>query len=389
MNYENSEKYVATRVQRMAGLFLPCYAYFTIMGIPLIFNAIITRLGVDSGTATIATTAEVGCISAATLLVSLMLNSLKPRLTMVLAVSLILIGELASVLIDDFAVLVAARAMAGIGKGLCIGLGLASLARMRGGMRLLSHVGGLTAIITWLGFLIVPAMEERLGAAAVFLFNIVLGVVGFAMAFSMPNRCMDRPVTSTLKAPLSINPKSLSVFSLCLLSSIGASACWLYLQQVGENNGLTATGVGLVGSVATLASVCAPFIATVVFARVKSVWPMLLACLSLGLCSHEYVNTTILGFWMVVIVMSILYLFLMAYARMYSAHVDSSGRSTAAVGAADALGLLIGPVLVATLINLDHGYVPLGNLGSALQFLCVFPVLLMLLAKRGVAPVTS
>jgi predicted MFS family arabinose efflux permease len=382
MSPEAPEQYAATKIQRVAGLILPCYAYFSIMGIPLIFNAIITRFGVDSPTATIATTAEIGCISIATLFVSLILGRLKPRQTMVLAVFLVLIGEAVTLATDHYGLVVVARALAGIGKGLCIGLGLASLAQMKGGMKFLSYVGGLTAVITWLGFLVVPAMEEHIGSSAVFLFNIGMGIIAIPLAFAMPKMKVAKLMSTNFTSRTLLQPRSLAVFTLCLFSSIGASSCWLYLQQVGESNGLTPAGVGLVGSVATLLSVVAPFIATYIFARLKSVWPMLLTCAGLGVCSQEYVHTSVLGFWIIVIVMSVLYLFLMAYARMYSAYVDRSGRSTAAVGAADALGLLIGPVFAATFISLEHGYMPLGNMGSVLQFMSIIPVVILFVCTR-------
>ncbi|MGF6391473.1 MFS transporter [Pseudomonas plecoglossicida] len=386
MAIEQSVRYQATLAQRLAGLLLPCFAYFTIMGIPMIFNAIIVKFNVDSATATIATTAEIGCISLLTLSVSAILAKLRPRTTMIVAVSLFLAGEVISILTDSFAVVVAARALAGVGKGLCIGLGLASLAQMQGGIKFLSWVGGVTALITWLGFLVVPALEGTLGMTTIFQFNTILAVIALPLAFILPGTKIEKLAEKTFSQGFKVDASNVAVFILCLLASVACSSGWIYLQQVGEANGLSAPAVGLCASVATLVSAIAPFIATAIFAKNKSVWPMFIATTILGVCMLEYVNTTVTGWWITVIVMSTIYLFLMAYARMYSAYIDSTGRSTAAVGSADSLGLLIGPIVIAAFTDLSQGFGQLGILGASLQFACVLPILLLILRqRRGVA----
>jgi len=50
----DNKHYQATPIQKIAALFLPCYAYVSMLGIPMTFSGIIEGFSVDAATATIA-----------------------------------------------------------------------------------------------------------------------------------------------------------------------------------------------------------------------------------------------------------------------------------------------------------------------------------------------
>ncbi|WP_321893997.1 MFS transporter [Paraburkholderia tropica] len=377
------QHYEASLGQKLPSIFLPCLGYFAIMGIPMIFGALMSRFAVDAATATVATTSEVAAMTVASLLVSLVLDRLRLKSAMVAAILLIIVGQAVTFSTAQFNVAVVARAATGFGEGLCIGLGLASLAQVKGGAKWLSFLGALAAVFTWIGFLCVPALTDRFGPNAVFFFSFGWAWFGLILAFLAPNRRLERHISNHSSFAGMLDRRNVALFTLCLLSCIGTDACWLYFEQVGEHAGLDAPSVGLIGSTATLLSVLGPFIANFFFKRIKGIGPLVGATVTLGIGSILYIKHGVILFWIVVVVMTVTYVFLMAYARMYSAYIDASGRATAAVGAADSLGLLIGPVIVATFLNLESGYQPLGNLGAVLQLLTLVPAALLVLSTRS------
>lgn len=380
MSLEN-QHYQATGLQKVAALLLPCYAYIGILGIPMSFGGIIEKFSVDPATATVATTAEILCISIASLIVSLTLTYLQPKLVVVMGLVMIIAGQLLTIHTSDFHSVIYARGLTGVGEGLCIAMSLASLAQMNGGTRLLSYTSGLTAALTLCAFLAVPALQEPLGPDAIFWFMLVGAVCCIPFGFSFSGTRIARLIDTT-SVGSAFNCRNISLFTLCLLTSLGANTCWLYFEQVGESAGLTLPQVGIVGSVSMLCAILVPVAGNIIYNRSRRVTPLIIACLLMAVTSYFYVIPSITVFWAVGILMTFLYVFATAYARMYSSDFDSSGRTTAAVGGADSLGMVIGPVLAALTLDLDHGFRPLADFGVVMQVLCLVPGLIILFGLR-------
>jgi len=83
------------------------------------------------------------------------------------------------------------------------------------------------------------------------------------------------------------------------------------------------------------------------------------------------------------VVMSFAYVFLLAYVRMFAAHIDPTGRTTAAVSGADSLGMVIGPLVAAVTLHVVDDFSPLSNFGLMAQGLCLIPCVIFILAKAS------
>lgn len=374
--------YQASSAQKAAALILPCYAYIGILGIPMSFGAIIEKFSVNPATATAATTAEILCISLASLFVSMALSFLQPRITIVGGLALIILGQLLTINTIDFTTLILMRGVTGIGEGLCIAMSLATLAQMQGGTRLLSYTSGLTAALTLCAFLVVPALQESVGVNSIFWFMLVGAVICIPFGLIFSSARIARLVDN-ITVGKAFNLRSVSLFGLCLLTSLGANTCWLYFEQVGETAGISAAQIGIIGSVSMLFAILVPVAANIAFSKSRYVTPLIVVCLLMAVTSYLYVIPNVPLFWFISISMTFLYAFATAYARMYSSDFDSSGRTTAAVGGADSLGMVIGPVLAALTLNLDSGFKPLGDFGVIMQLLCIVPGLFIIMAYRN------
>ncbi|SDB67182.1 MFS transporter [Pseudomonas sp. NFACC13-1] len=373
----------ARPIQKVAALVIPCLASLPIMVMPFIFGAVIDQVQVDSSNATYATSAEISMIALASLLVSIALKVLPPRLTALIGLSLAAIGHFLSIGSTSLEPMIIARAIAGFGEGLCMGMGFATLAQIIGGTRLLAYSSGIVAAASLISFITVPALQSHLGSSSIFWFMLVVTLICFPLFIWMPTAKLKQlPNAGGVYALFNI--KSFSLFLVAFLASSGSNTLWLYFEQVGHSAGMDLAAIGKLGSFSSIPTLLVPFVANFVFARNKTVVPIAVVCLLSGIASYFYgAPPSVIAFCSVVVIMSFLYVFLIAYIRMFSAHLDSSGRTTAAVGGADSLGMVVGPLVAAFTLNLTTGFSSLSSFGLALQSLCVIPCLGFLFYKAS------
>ncbi|MFK8399907.1 MFS transporter [Pseudomonas sp. BGr12] len=376
----------ATTLQKISALLIPCFAYVAVLGIPITFTGIIDTFSVSTATATIATTTEISCIALASLFVSLALSYFNPRSAFILGVLFAGLGQLGTILSPDFTTAVISRGIAGLGEGLCIGIGFASLAQIAGGTRLLGYSAGISAAVTLTAFLVVPKAHDQIGPLAIFWMLLIGYAALLPLAFKLPSKKIEKLAAEITGSAL--NLRGVCFFVLCLLSSMGANTLWLYFEQAGENAHLDFAQIGMVGSVSMLGCIFVPAAANFIFSKVQNIVPLVVVCLCMAVTSHLFVVPNSTVFVCVAITMSFLYVFLLAYARMYSSSFDSSGRTTAAASGADTLGMVVGPMIVAVTLNLDTDFSPLGDYGILMQILCIIPATILIARKsnKGALP---
>lgn len=210
----------ARPIQKVAALVIPCLASLPIMVMPFIFGAVIDQVQVDSSNATYATSAEISMIALASLLVSIALKVLPPRLTALIGLSLAAIGHFLSIGSTSLEPMIIARAIAGFGEGLCMGMGFATLAQIIGGTRLLAYSSGIVAAASLISFITVPALQSHLGSSSIFWFMLVVTLICFPLFIWMPTAKLKQlPNAGGVYALFNI--KSFSLFLVAFLASSG------------------------------------------------------------------------------------------------------------------------------------------------------------------------
>lgn len=381
MNEINEKLYSPSSLQKMAALILPCLASLPIMIMPFIFGGVIKSVGVDAARATFATSAEISMIALGSLLVSITLRFLSPRVTAFAGLIFAFSGHLLSIYSPSFEVMFFARGLAGFGEGLCMGIGFATLAQIAGGTKLLAYTSGIVSALALCSFQLVPVMQPALGPVAVFWFMLTVTLFCLPLTLWIPkNKIIQSQSTSGFGAIF--NTRSLSIFFIAFLASAGSNTLWLYFEQVGTSVGLTLKDVGQLGSLILLPTLLVPFVVNFIFSRTKSILPILVGCVLSGVAAFFYAKyQSQLLFAVVVISMAFLYVFLLGYLRVYSAHTDHTGRTTAAVGGADSLGMVFGPIIAALTLNLSGGFDELGSLGLFMNLLCIIPCILFVVTS--------
>ncbi|MHC8304803.1 MFS transporter [Pseudomonas sp. PB3P13] len=376
-----SGQYAARPLQKIAALIVPCLASLSIFAMPFIFSAMIEAHALDLRRATFATSAEISLIALGSIAVSFALKILSPNKTCIISVLMICLGQLGTIYLSNYSELLFSRAIVGLGEGLCMGVGFSCLAQMNGGAKLLSWCTGIVAALSLVSFILIPEFQPYLGAASVFWVMLAFAVVCLPLAPFIPEFKVSESLAK-LDAVAFLNVRSISLFLVGVLASCGSNTLWLYFEQIGTSSGMSVTEVGRLGSFSSIPTLIVPLVANFVYSKSKTIVPVITACMISAFASYYYANPS--SAWMfsaIVVLMTFVYIFILAFVRMYSAHIDSSGRTTAAVGGADSVGMVVGPLLAAFILNLDSGFQPLGMFGLIMQLLCLVPCLAILVAK--------
>ena len=286
--------------------------------------------------------------------------------------ALLSIVDLATAWVEHYPLLLGWRFGAGLLGGLCVGIGLAALARLNDPDRafglLLFVQFSLGSVVIYL----LPGLETVLGPHAVFYVMAALAALSLIFLPFLPTLRLDRsPVEPS--APL---PANTALLLLAILGyQLAASGIWAYVGLIGRDAGMAAEPVsqyiaatGLLGLLgAMLPVINGKRLGRLFWVSTGLVMSMLAAVL-LNHAQHTvlYVAAMALLFFAWPAVQS----FLLAV----TADMDRSGRLSAMAGLTAYVGLASGPLLAASL--LDHDGFPAMLYSCAGLFFTSFLLLL-------------
>lgn len=280
-----------------------------------------------------------------------LIHRVRWQYAMLTFLTLLAMVDLATAWVEPYPLLLGWRFGAGVLGGLCVGIGLAVLARLNDPDR---AFGLLMFVQFSLGSMVIyllPGLEIALGAHAVFYVMATLAALSLMFLPFLPTLRLDSSSTEP-SAPLQANT------TLLLLAILGyqvaASGIWAYVGLIGRDAGMAAESVsqyiaatGLLG----LLGAMLPVINGKRFGRLFWVTTGLamsmVAAVLLDYAQHTvlYVAAMALLFFAWPAVQS----FLLAV----TADMDRTGRLSAMAGLTAYIGMASGPLLAASLLERD------------------------------------
>nr|WP_285887600.1 MFS transporter [Pseudomonas sp. BJa5] len=353
---------------KLSALLIACLSGLTVMAMPFIFSAIIQKLAIDEAHATLATSLEIAMIALGSIFVSLVLVKINPRLTAIVGLVAYTAGQFLSLSSDTITLMLIARGLSGIGQGLCMGVGFSFLAQAEGGKKLLSYSAGLMSALGLLSFSLVPILNEYAGPDAIFWTLVSVGILCLPLGLSIPSKKLSDEKSVDMPPQKALSLDTLFLFLMSALFSAGSNTLWLYLDPIGASVNLTLVQIGQIGSLGLIAGMLSPFFTNAAYRFSVSPIYLCLICLITGVTSYLNATTASSTVYIAsIIVMGFTYSSFLSYIRMYSAHIDGSGRATAATSGADSLGMVVGPLVAAATLNLANSYHELGVFASLSQ----------------------
>ena len=358
------------------GLLYAAFAYsqgiglITYWALPIITSALMSSLGLSAQEAGLLGTIEFAGLLGSTLLISTVINRGRRRIIGLIAVTIVVGANLVCGLFSlDTAALAIVRFVAGIGAGLALAVGNATIANAQDTQRFSGH---LTIALVALMVIVMPVLgrlSEIAGASGVFLglagIVIISGLSWIFLPDGPPKEGSDNQSDHASQDGLSI-PGLLSmvgfaVLAVALLFGARDTLPWLVAEQLGADAGMSTSQVGDLLSLMFLVSILGPAFLVIVVKYFSARFILAVSMTLTGLFAWMFTvsdgNATV--FSTGIIVWATIYFMAFAQLNAVAALIDRSGRLVSAVGSFFIGGIMIAPVFGGYLLE-QGGYAFLG-----------------------------
>lgn len=333
----------------------------TILALPFLLEATMEGLHLSSLQAGLLATVEFVMITLASLSVSPFIGVLPRKWVALTGTAIGVAANLVSAGVNPlgFETALALRGVAGVGCGLALATGNATVANALDPERMAAQMAALFVAMMIAAFLLIPWASASWGYRGVYgaMAGIMLALS--PLLFWLPQHAkMSRDESGGyVQEQRSSTPAAICILLAILFFSMRDMSAWGFAEQLGIKAGYTPVEVGRLFSVQAVLGIFGPLLASVVGARMGRAFPIIAGVLVAG--SIYFFMLRILGSKVVyttaVMFLTGSYFFAQSYLMAVAAELDRKGRIIAAAGGFISAGAAVGPALGGYLIQ-QHGY---------------------------------
>lgn len=333
-------------IELAALIFVVCTGFSSQMVMPLWIGAIIDDLSLTQSAAGTVASVEFAAVAIVSIIVALQVQRFKALPTVIIGLTLLLLGNLLAAFAETVSTLTAYRIMTGCGKGLVVAIVFSLAAGTTHPTRTFAMLNGAYALFSMIFYLSVPIFIEMSGASGAFLMMAGVAAAGGLMLFWFPDRPMEASELQGLRL------RDVPTFGYVALGAliilwIGHNAVWTFVERLGNRVDLSIGQIGMVLSVAAFLTIGGPALARIIDTRWGHTSPIVVATTlkTLAVLALVYVPLAWVYATMVPVFL-ILALFIVPYVMGILSLADPAGRlaaaSSAAMTAGGSLGALVG-----------------------------------------------
>lgn len=358
-----------------------------LLALPYLISAIMNDLKLDAAQAGFLMSAEFVFTMLASLVVAPAMGR-APRRTLALGGALVVIvANLISASTTDIYWLAAIRCIAGIGAGLCLACGNASVASAKDPDQAAGHMNflfvGLMAIIM---IVYADAMGSN-GLSGLYYAIAATNALMLLLIVFMPQKAIVHANAHHFEHG-SNHQNLFSVTAVCMMAamfffSMRDTMGWAFVEQVGVSVGYSGEELGKLFSLQSFIGLLGPLAAAVIGKRFGMSTPVIIGILTTGAVSLGYVlgESSKEMYTIAVMMISTTYFYALAYLTALAAQLDREGRIAAASGAFLTLGIAVGPAFTGLLAE-SGGFTLVGWGIAGVVLLTLLTVLVPLAAVR-------
>jgi predicted MFS family arabinose efflux permease len=358
-----------------------------LLALPYLISAIMNDLKLDAAQAGFLMSAEFVFTMLASLIVAPAMGR-APRRTLALGGAIVVIAaNLISASTTDIYWLAAIRCIAGIGAGLCLACGNASVASAKDPDQAAGHMNflfvGLMAIIM---IVYADAMGSN-GLAGLYYAIAATNALMLLLIVFMPQKAIVHANAHHFEHG-SKHQNLFSVTAVCMMAamfffSMRDTMGWAFVEQVGVSVGYSGEELGKLFSLQSFIGLLGPLAAAVIGKRFGMSTPVIIGIITTGAVSLGYVlgESSKEMYTIAVMMISTTYFYALAYLTALAAQLDREGRIAAASGAFLTLGIAVGPAFTGLLAE-SGGFTLVGWGIAGVVLLTLLTVLVPLAAVR-------
>jgi predicted MFS family arabinose efflux permease len=334
----------------------------SMLALPFMVGTTIDGLGFSETQAGLLGTAEFLTIMVASLLVAPFMNR-APRRTLAIIGVVIAIGANLLCLTNNgaqFSTLLVFRGLAGLGCGLTLAVGNATVSNAKNPEKMAAHMSVLFVILMAITMLLFAWASGVWGYKGIFGSLAVCMLVVAPLLTMLPKSAPERSVqVNQRNAKVSLfSIASLGVLLAMFLFALRDMSGWAFVERIGLDVGYTGAQIGLLLSVQAVIGITGPLLASVIGSRFGLAKPLTFGIIASGLVyfSMLALPTSTLAYTIAAMCIGATYFFTLSYLTALAAELDSQGRIVAASGGFLSAGIAFGPLFGGFMVG-KYGYI--------------------------------
>lgn len=328
--------------------------------LPFVIGATMNGLQLDESKAGLLGTAEFLGVMVGSLSLAPFMGKIPRRAVAIVGACLAIGGNAASMLQASFDGLLMIRPLVGLGCGLALAVGNATVASAENPEKLAGQMSMLFVVLMVIAMQAFAYVSEQWGYIGVYgaLAVFMLAVVG--CLFWLPQHVKVEPLSNSEHPHAHkglFSKASLFMLVAMLAFALRDTMMWSFAERIGLAAGYEAADLGSLFSVQAVIGIVGPLIASVIGSRLGLRVPVIL-----GICFTGLVTFTILQssgaklpYTIAVLGISGTYFYALTYLTALAAELDTEGRVVAASGGFLVAGVAAGPAVSGFLI-VQGGY---------------------------------
>ncbi len=342
---------------------------------PFLLGVLVDWLSVEPGEASLIISFQFICIAVGSFLSALFLHRTNLKLLGLIAVLLMLGGNVLTMASDSIVQVVAFRGVTGLGEGGCIGIAFGMASQAANADRVYSTMMFVEVGLAIVFLFFLPGIIDAVGYQGPFLVMACAAACLMPLALLVPRKVVRGHAAPAHAPSVLFKPQSLFLLTGLVIITAGTETLWVYFERIGQSIGLSLKQLAHYGTMSISISLLGPVIAFFLGASLGRTLPILMALIMYGIGALVITHTaTEVYFVGAVIVESVLISFLLPFARGTMAEIDRTGAVAAASGSAFFLGSTLGPGLSGVILLLGGSYQEVGWIVAGL-FVLAFAIL--------------
>jgi predicted MFS family arabinose efflux permease len=274
---------------------------------------------------------------------------------------IVILGNLTSAWWCSYEFLLVFRPLTGIGAGLALACGNATIANAKEPAKIAGMMNVLFAGMIILLMLFLAFLNDHWGIKGIFFGLAGVTFIYLLLVKRMPQRSTNRDfetISNKIKSKGMFSVAGMTIFAVFFMFTLRDSMAWGFVERIGDVVGYSSNEMGRLLPLQGFIGLLGPIMPISIGFKFGIRYPLLIGLAFAGLTTYSIflsVNAPYL-FEVAVLIFTAGYFFAISYLTAYAATLDPYGRIVAASGSAMVLGVAAGPALAGYLIT-EGGYV--------------------------------
>ncbi|MCF7980505.1 MAG: MFS transporter [Pseudomonadales bacterium] len=343
-----------------------------LLGLPFMIGATIDGLGLSESQAGFLGTLEFLAIMAASIVVAPFMSTAPRRILAFIGVFVAVVGNLLCLYQAQISydLLMLFRIIAGLGCGLALAVGNATVSNAKNPEKLAAQMSVLFVTLMAITMLVFAWASNAWGYKGMYAILAFCMICVSPLLLMLPPRALEQPATRdhphAHKSLFSLT--SFFMLSAMFVFALRDMSGWAFVERIGLDVGYSGGEIGLLLSAQALLGISGPMIASVIGSRFGLKIPLTIGIVTSGLVYFVMLllPTSIAAYTASAMFIGCTYFYTLSYLTALAAELDSQGRIVAASGGFLSAGVAFGPLVGGRLIEaFGYGLTSWAILGMA------------------------